>query len=175
MTTTTSRAFILDRLRELGTAYEALEHQVARGSGGGPQPLQRGSRAAPIPIRSSVVDLMGDIEASVLRLHARALVLLGWHLPTVRLAREGQWLPCPHCEANSLRIDREGWFVFCSTPGCKARWSWGAEIERLGQILDDQGHHGAAVPARALEVAQEVADDLGADAGQAGMEEARSA
>jgi hypothetical protein len=173
MTAPASRAFIIARIRELGIAYEALEDQAGRS--GGQVPGRRGRGEPPIPIRTGVVDLMDDIESSVLRLHTRALTLLGWHLPPVRLARKGQWLPCPHCERNSLLIDRQDWAIFCATTTCKARWSWGAEINLLGQILTARGLEGEQVPARALEVAQEVADDTDADAGMAGVQEARSA
>jgi hypothetical protein len=70
------------------------------------------------------------------------------------LARDGQWPPCPSCDANSLFIDRQAWCVFCVL--CKARWHWGTEVRLLGEIAN----------ARALEIAQEVANDLAADAGQ---------
>jgi hypothetical protein len=174
VTTTQNRDFIRTRIGELATAYEALQYQVARGSGG-QVPGHRGRGEPPSPIRSAVVDAMSDIEAAVLRLHSRAYVLLGWHLSTVRLARDGQWLPCPDCGSNGLRINREDWCVFCSMPGCGRRWSWGAEINLLGEVLDAQGLDGASVPERALEVAQEVANDLGADTEETGMKEARSA
>jgi hypothetical protein len=157
-----NRELVLARLGELPNAYEALEHQVARSSAGR---LPSGGEP-PIPVRAAVMDLMADIEASVLRLHSRALVLLGWYLPPVRLARDGQWLPCPECGTNALLIDRQAWAIFCGFPGCKGRWSWGHEVELLGQILAAQGHEGDLVKTCALKVAQEVANDLGADAGE---------
>jgi hypothetical protein len=176
MTTTDNRAFILTRMRELATAYEALQDQVARGNGAQVLGRRGGRGEAPTPISTAVVGRMTAIERDVLRHHEAAYTLLGWHLPTVRLAREGQWLPCPECQTNALRIDRQDWCVFCANPACRQRWRWGAEIELLGQILAEQGHDGAAVQARALEVAQGVADDLGADEpAEAGMEEARTA
>jgi hypothetical protein len=85
-----NRELVLSRLRELPTAYEALEHQVARG--GSVQVPSRGE--PPIPIPTAVLDLMTDFETQILRLHSRALVVLGWHLPPVKLAREGQYIAC---------------------------------------------------------------------------------
>jgi len=86
-----NRELVLAGLRELPTAYEALEYQVARG--GSVQVPSRGE--PPIPIRTAVMDLMTDFETPILRLHSRALVVLGWHLPPVKLARKGQYIACP--------------------------------------------------------------------------------
>jgi hypothetical protein len=90
-----NRELVLARLRELPTAYEALEHQVTRG--GSVQVPSRGE--PPIPIRTAVMNLMTDFETPILRLHSHALVVLGWHLPPVKLAREGQYIACPVCGA----------------------------------------------------------------------------
>jgi hypothetical protein len=91
MTDRRNRELVLSRLRELPAAYEAFEHQVARG--GSVQVPSRGE--PPIPIPTAVLDLMTDFETQILRLHSRALVVLGWHLPPVKLAREGQYIACP--------------------------------------------------------------------------------
>jgi hypothetical protein len=91
MTDRRIRELVLAGLRELPTAYEALEHQVARS--GSVQVPSRGE--PPIPIRTVVMDMMTDFETQILRLHSRALVVLGWHLPPVKLAREGQYIACP--------------------------------------------------------------------------------
>jgi hypothetical protein len=172
MTDRRNREFVLACLRELPKVYEALEGQVPRSSAGPPL----GGGESPLPVRAAVLDLMAEFECSAPTLLRRALVQLGWHLPSVPLARQGQWLPCPEppgCGMNSLRIDRQDWCVFCANPACKRRWRWGAEIERLGLILAEGGHDGEAVGARALEVAQEVANDYGTDAGD--PEEVQSA
>jgi hypothetical protein len=141
-----NRELVLAGLRELPTAYEALEYQVARG--GSVQVPSRGE--PPIPIRTAVMDMMTDFETPILRLHSRALVVLGWHLRPVKFARKGQHIACPACGANSLMIDRQSWFVFCAMPSCDGSWAWDHEIELLGQIVQA--------------LALEVADDLGADA-----------
>ncbi len=100
MTDRRNRGLVLARLRELPTAYEALEHQVARS--GSVQVPSRGE--PPIPIRTVVMDMMTDFETQILRLHSRALVVLGWHLPPVKLAREGQSIACPVPAAALQRV-----------------------------------------------------------------------
>lgn len=152
MTTTQNRDFVFERLRELGNAYDALGSVTARGTA--PATGRRGGGEPPIPIRPAVVDLQREIEREVLRLLSRAQIMLGWSLPPVRLARPGL-IVCPQCEADSLFIDRQDWALVCLNPACRTRWSWD-QAKLLGEI----------VAARAMEVAQEVADQLDEDQAQ---------
>lgn len=148
MTAPRDRAWMLDQIAELGKAYDALTdtNNVARGTA---RLHGRTKGEPPIPIRPVVVALQEEIEREVLRLLSSARIRLGWYLPPVRLARDGEWLPCPDCDVNSLWIDRQAWAVFCIL--CRRRWAWGHEVDRLGEI----------VKARALDAAQAVANELG--------------
>ena len=75
MTTAHNRDFVLGRIRELATAYEALEHQVARGSDTGPQPGHRGRGEPPIPIRALSIT---QPWASLIALGAKSIETRSW-------------------------------------------------------------------------------------------------
>jgi hypothetical protein len=124
-------------LAELDEMMAALRAAVP-GQGPG-----RNGHGLGVPMNVEAVDHLTGLRRTLRREITRARAILGLDLPTVRLATRGQWIPCPHCGCNSLRVDREDWFVWCSMPACRdehgrrhewhVRWSVTGEMQ-LGEV-----------------------------------------
>jgi hypothetical protein len=105
--------------------------------------------AAPLPVRDDVLDLQREIEREVLRLRYRAAVLLGRKVPPIPLSRR-YYYPCPYCEANSLWVIPDGWYIDCRNPECsdpegrRREWHQWADLEHLRDMV-------AALVAEALD------------------------
>jgi hypothetical protein len=136
----THEDWVREQACRLGDDLIALQAIVPRTGAAVPSYGRNGSASPPSPVREDVLDLQREIEKGVLWLRFRAAVLLGRKVPRKPLSQRF-FYPCPYCEANSLWIEPDGWYVLCGNPECRDpqghRYEWHnwTEIEHLRDIV----------------------------------------
>lgn len=127
--------WVREQLCRLGDDFISLEAIIGRATG-----HHWGTNGAGLPVREDVVDLQKELERTALRLRYRAAVLLGRKVPPIPLSKR-YFVPCPHCEANSLWVIPDGWYVACRNPECadpegrRHEWHDWAELEHLRDMV----------------------------------------